>query len=89
MKKILVLFIAMIFTSCNNSNQITITKLEGSPSYENSILKIKDTNFENDKYEFSFEVKDYELGAQTQNDFNFNLANSDRPFLFLFTKSNP
>ena len=65
MKKILILFVALIFTSCNNSNQITITKLEGSPSYENSKLKIKDTSFENDKYEFSFEVKDYELGAQT------------------------
>ena len=78
MKKILVLFIALMFTSCNNSNQITITKLEGSPSYANSKLKIQGINFENEKHEFSFEVKDYELGAQTQNDFNFKLANSGK-----------
>ena len=78
MKKILILIIASIFTSCNNSNQITITKLEGSPSYANSKLKIQGINFENEKHEFSFEVKDYELGAQTQNDFNFKLANSGK-----------
>tara|TARA_X000001036_G_scaffold241619_1_gene225406 strand:- start:96 stop:806 length:711 start_codon:yes stop_codon:yes gene_type:complete len=78
MKKIIILIIASIFTSCNNSNQITITKLKGSPSYENSKLKIQGINFENEKYEFSFEVKDYKLGAQTQNNFNFKLANSGK-----------
>ena len=56
MKKILILIIASIFTSCNNSNQITITKLKGSPSYENSKLKIQGINFDLLKLKPTFSI---------------------------------
>jgi hypothetical protein len=40
MKKILFLS-ALCFLGCNNSNQITITKVEGSTIYDNAKLSLK------------------------------------------------
>ncbi len=76
LNKIYVLLFSCIFISCGSSEKITITKLEGSPKYENS--KISSVNFNrNDSiYSFSFEIENYELGAQTINKVNDDLANS-------------
>ncbi len=76
LNKIYVLLISCIFISCGSSENITITKLEGSPKYENS--KISSVNaIKNDSiYSFFFEIENYELGAQTINNMNNDLANS-------------
>ena len=70
------LFTSIIIISCDVPNKISLTKLEGSPKYESSKLKLNELNFSDDKYNFSFEVENYELGAQTLN--NSKLANSGK-----------
>jgi hypothetical protein len=47
--------------------EITLTKLEGSPAFAEASLALpkKPTKGQNGQYTFNFEVKDYELGAQT------------------------
>ena len=70
-------FLFAIF-SCNNSNQITIKKINGSPNYENAKLSLIEVNEVENEYSFSFETNNYELGIQTSNEFNYNLANSDK-----------
>ena len=77
-KIILNIMLIVLFVSCSNTNSITISKLENSPSYENSNLSLNDIKNEDDKHIFSFKVNDYELGAQTQNNFNFQIANSGK-----------
>ena len=71
------LFISMIIMSCDDSKKITISKLEGSPKYENSKLKLDNWSLE-ENHEFSFAVENYELGIQTSNEVNFKLANSEK-----------
>ena len=90
MKKYIALLITIICLSCNNSKKITITKLEGSPSYENSKLNIQDISFNDKEYGLSFEVEGYRLGIQTQNDFKHELANSPKgQHIHLIVNNNP
>jgi hypothetical protein len=70
-------FIAVILLiSCNNPNKISITKVEGSPEYSNSVLKMNEPIIVDEGYKFSFDVNQYELGMQTLKDFEYQLANS-------------
>ena len=73
-------FFCLLFTffSCSSSNEITITKVEGSPTYENAKLSMTDVVKVDNEYSFSFELSNYELGIQTKNDFDNLLANSDK-----------
>ena len=80
MKKILalILFIFIGF-SCNNPKKITLSKLEGSPSYLNAKISTASITLVDDKeYAFSFDISDYELGAQTINTVENQLANSGK-----------
>jgi len=74
-KNILITLFLVTFLSCNNVEKISLTKLEGSPDYNEAKLTLNGFN-ENDNNEFAFEVVNYELGIQTDNEFKFNLANS-------------
>ena len=74
-KNILTILFLVAFVSCNNVEKISLTKLEGSPNYNEAKLTLNDFN-ENDNNEFDFEVENYELGIQTENEFKFKLANS-------------
>ena len=74
-KNILIIPFLIAFLSCNNVEKISLTKLEGSPNYNEAKLTLNDFN-ENDNNEFDFEVENYELGIQTENEFKFKLANS-------------
>lgn len=70
-------FVALMLSfSCNNSKQITITKVEGSAPYLNSSLSLEDIKIDENDYTFSFDVSDYILGIQTLKDFDYQLANS-------------
>ena len=80
MKKILalILFIFLGF-SCNNPKTITLSKLEGSPPYLNAKISTASITLVDDKeYAFSFDISDYELGAQTINTVENQLANSGK-----------
>ena len=69
--------LAITYISCDNSKKIKLTKLEGSPPYLNA--KISTASITNDnetEYVFSFDISNYELGAQTKNDIESQLANS-------------
>ena len=54
------------FFSCTSSNEITINKVEGSPSYENAKLSMADVVKGDNEYSFSFALSNYELGIQTK-----------------------
>ena len=81
MKNFCFLFLAScILFSCTNSSSITLTKVEGSPKYEtsnlflNNVVKSSDTLIAN-SYFFNYDIKNFELGAQTIKDFDYRLAN--------------
>ena len=80
MKKILVLILFVIISiSCDNSKKITLSKLEGSPPYLNAKISTASITLVNDnEYDFSFDISDYELGAQTINTLENQLANSGK-----------
>jgi len=72
-------FVALMLSfSCNNSKQISITKVEGSAPYLNSSLSLEDIKIDENDYTFSFDVSDYTLGMQSIKDFNYTLANSKK-----------
>ena len=80
MKKILALIVlTIISSSCDNSKKITLSKLDGSPPYlDAKISTASITVGDNDEYAFSFDLSDYELGAQTINNVESQLANSGK-----------
>ena len=71
---ILIILFLFAFTSCNNVEKISLTKLQGSPDYDEAKLTLNGFNESNN--EFNFEVDNYELEIQTENEFKFKLANS-------------
>ncbi len=70
------LFLTFLIISCNDPNGIRINKVIGSPAYENSKLFLTDAVKVDDQYMFSFDIDDYNLGIQTNKDFEYTLANS-------------
>lgn len=79
LKKFYTLLLVVLISSCNNKVAITITKVEGSPKYENASLSL-DSIYQKDKnnFMFSFDVDNYKLGEQTEKDFDYQLANSGK-----------
>ena len=87
MKKIiLIILILFAFTSCNNVEKISLTKLQGSPDYDEAKLTLN--GFDESNNEFNFEVDNYELGIQTENEFKFKLANSAKVQHIHFIENN-
>ena len=79
---------ALLAFSCDN-NKIKISKVEGSPKYEDAALVLNELNSESE-LEFSFDVKNYELGAQTEHEFQYSLANSKKgQHIHLIINNNP
>ena len=69
--------LAITYISCDNSKKIKLTKLEGSPPYLNAKISTASITPDNEtEYVFSFDISNYELGAQTKNDIESQLANS-------------
>ena len=73
----LFLSILLIFYSCSSTEQkVYLKKIKGSPAYENSSLTIEEITGDGENFTFSFNINNYELGTQTVNEFDYNLANS-------------
>ena len=78
LKKIFLIFMLFGFLSCDNNDKISITKVQGSPNYDDAqISSVEAIKNEND-YSFSFEIENYDLGIQTDKKFDYRLANSDK-----------
>ncbi len=54
-----------IINSSNELQNITITKVIGSPEYENASLNIKTIEMGDEESKFSFNIENYDLGIQT------------------------
>ena len=79
MKNTYIILVICLFISCDKSEKISITKVEGSPKYENAQLMFNSATKQIDNnYSFSFDIDNYRLGEQTQKNFKYNLANSDK-----------
>ena len=62
--------------SSNDIQNITLSKVQGSPEYENASLNIKSIEMGYEKSKFSFNIENYDLGIQTSKNFDYQLANS-------------
>jgi len=76
--KLFFLYVTILLFGCSESNKISINKLEGSPEYENAKLEIQNPTNDDDEYSFSFQIDQYELGTQTLNVKENELANSNK-----------
>ena len=76
MKKYIILFLVVFFSSCKIEPEITIHKVQGSAEYPNAKINLNEPVAVEDGYEFSFDVINYELGMQTLKNFDYQLANS-------------
>ena len=85
------IFLLLVITSCKNQekkknnessdNNISLSKLKGSPIYDSASLSIEENNLKinaNGEVNFNFNVENYELGIQTANAKENGLANSGK-----------
>ena len=87
-KNYIIILSALLAFSCDN-NKIKISKVEGSPKYEDAALVLNELNSRSE-LEFSFDVKNYKLGAQTEHEFQYSLANSKKgQHIHLIINNNP
>tara|TARA_B100001057_G_scaffold500923_1_gene618881 strand:+ start:4145 stop:4894 length:750 start_codon:yes stop_codon:yes gene_type:complete len=79
MRKLFILFFILIWNCNDGFEKISISKVEGSPSFNEAKLSLSDSIFKNEEgYSFSFNVDEYNLGDQTLKNFNYELANSEK-----------
>ena len=79
LKELFISIISILLISCSfNQQKVYLKKVEGSPAYEDSSLEIKEIVRSDEKYNFSFDIKNYDLGIQTKKEFNYDLANSGK-----------
>ena len=81
-KNILIIIVLFAFASCNNVEKISLTKLTGSPTYDQAKLRLNDFN-ENEKNEFSFEVDNYELVSKHKMILNISLQILPKDNIFI------
>ena len=62
--------------SSKELQKITLTKVVGSPEYENASLNVKAIEMVDKESKFSFNIENYDLGLQTSKNFDYQLANS-------------
>lgn len=76
-RELFISIISISLISCSfNQQKVYLKKIEGSPAYEDSSLQIKEIIRSGEKYNFSFDINNYELGIQTNKEFDYDLANS-------------
>tara|TARA_B100000575_G_C23104952_1_gene637703 strand:+ start:960 stop:1667 length:708 start_codon:yes stop_codon:yes gene_type:complete len=89
MKKYYIFILSALLAFSCDDNKIKISKVEGSPKYEDAELVLNELS-SGSELEFSFDIKNYELGAQTERDFQYNLANSKKgQHIHLIINNNP
>ena len=77
LRELFISIISISLISCSfNQQKVYLKKIEGSPAYEDSSLQIKEIIRSGEKYNFSFDINNYDLGIQTKKEFDYDLANS-------------
>ena len=77
LRELFISIISISLISCSfNQQKVYLKKIEGSPAYEDSSLQIKEIIRSGEKYNFSFDINNYNLGIQTKKEFDYDLANS-------------
>ena len=77
LRELFISIISISLISCSfNQQKVYLNKIEGSPAYEDSSLQIKEIVKSGEKYNFKFDINNYELGIQTNKEFDYDLANS-------------
>ena len=76
-RELFISIISILLISCSfNQQTVYLKKIEDSPAYEDSSLEIKEIVKSGEKYNFSFDINNYELGIKTKKEFDYDLANS-------------
>ena len=76
-RELFISIISILLISCSfNQQTVYLKKIEDSPAYEDSSLEIKEIIRSGEKYNFSFDINNYDLGIQTKKEFDYDLANS-------------
>ena len=76
-RELFISIISILLISCSfNQQTVYLKKIEDSPAYEDSSLEIKEIVKSGEKYNFSFDINNYDLGIQTKKEFDYDLANS-------------
>ena len=76
-RELFISIISISLISCSfNQQKVYLKKIEDSPAYEDSSLEIKEIVKSGEKYNFSFDINNYDLGIQTKKEFDYDLANS-------------
>ena len=76
-RELFISIISILLISCSfNQQKVYLKKIEGSPAYEDSSLEIKEIVKSGEKYNFSFDINNYDLGIKTKKEFDYDLANS-------------
>jgi len=76
-RELFISIISILLISCSfNQQKVYLKKIEDSPAYEDSSLEIKEIVKSGKKYNFSFDINNYDLGIQTKKEFDYDLANS-------------
>ena len=76
-RELFISIISILLISCSfNQQKVYLKKIEDSPAYEDSSLEIKEIVKSGEKYNFSFDINNYDLGIQTKKEFDYDLANS-------------
>ena len=79
MKVLKYLCMIIILVSCSNQSEILLTKLEDSAKMEEAELKLLELTKKNDNnFSFNFDIQNFELGIQTDNENVFKIANSKK-----------
>ena len=77
LRELFISIISILLISCSfNQQKVYLKKIEDSPAYEDSSLEIKEIVKSGEKYNFSFDINNYDLGIQTKKEFDYDLANS-------------
>ena len=75
LRELFISIISISLISCSfNQQKVLLKKIEGSPAYEDSSLQIKEIIRSGEKYNFSFDINNYDLGIQTKKEFDYDLS---------------
>ena len=84
MKVLKYLCMIIILVSCSNQSEISLTKLEDSAKMEEAKLNLLELTRKNDNnFSFNFDIQNFELGIQTDNENVFKIANSKKVNIFI------
>ena len=88
LRELFISIISISLISCSfNQQKVYLKKIEGSPAYEDSSLQIKEIVKSGEKYNFSFDINNYDLGIKTKKEFDYELPDGNNLVLAFLSRS--